>query len=294
MEMVAKVPTSRLLLASLSTLFAVTDSEIPWELSWKHLPYVLQIIQSHASGLIDACGSLHYILKQCRRHHLSIPKSVLDTVPYLIPHLTHHCKQRSHEALNAIASGSDEESQVLLDSNILDVLNQVLDDWDWRLEACTLIAKFTAGNARQIACVVDNGTMTKVMNIVRNPDKGMKIWREASWAVANALDGRRSPEQFQSLVVHHRAFEPLCYELAEHGYCYAESQCLVYYAESECLTKKTTERLLRCLDQATIHLPSLQQGADFTLVSETISKIEQIFAMKDYNTYRRESKNGNW
>jgi len=111
-----------------------------------------------------------------------------------------------------------------------------------------------------------------------------------SWAVANALDGRRTSEQFQSLVVYHRPFEPLCDELAEHRYCYAESQCNDGF---ECLTKKTTERLLRCLDQAANHLPSLQQGADFTLVSETISMIEKIFAMKEYNTCQRESKNGN-
>jgi hypothetical protein len=47
---------------------------------------------------------------------------------------------------------------------------------------------------------------------------------------------------------------------------------------------------LRCLDQATIHLPSLQRP-DFVMVPNLIAMIEEIFAMQGYHTYQRESKN---
>ena len=186
--------------------------------------------------------------------------------------------------MNTIASGSDEESQVLLDSNILDVLTKFLDDSSKCAQACTLISKFTAGNAQQIACVMENGIMTKLINIVTNFDGDLKTWRDASWAIANALDGRRSSEQFRSLVLH-GAIEPLCKMLVIHSNCFAS------HGDEGHLKIKTTQRLLRCLDQATIHLPSLQ-GPDFVIVPNLIAMIEEIFTRRDYQSYQRESKNG--
>src|SRR5208282_705858 len=147
----------------------------------------------------DACRSLDYFLKLFLRQQLPIPKSVMDKVPYLIKYLRHpsrYVRLSSRGILNTIASGSDEESQVLLDSNILDVLIELLDNSKRRAQACTLISKFTAGNAQQIACVMENGIMMKLIDIVKNFHGYLKTWRNASWAVANALDGRRSPEQF--------------------------------------------------------------------------------------------------
>jgi hypothetical protein len=191
----------------------------------------------------------------------------------------------SNDVLNTIASGSDEEAQVLLDSNILDVLAEFLDDSNRSAQACTLTSKFTAGNARQVACVMENGIMTKLINIIKNFHIDLETWRDASWAVANALDGRRSPEQFRSLVLR-GAIEPLCQMLASHHGCFVLS------GDEGCLQIKTTQRLLRCLDQATIHLPSLQ-GPDFTHISNIITRIEEIFAKNGYSGYQRESKNCN-
>ena len=150
--MVAKLPASHLLLISISTLSAL-QAEIPWELTCKRLPDVLQYIQwpKNDDELDDACRSLAYILKLFLRQQLPIPTSVMDKVPYLIKYMTHsnrHVRNSSDDVLNTIASSSDEESQVLLDSNILDVLTELLDDSSMRAQACALISKFTAGNAR--------------------------------------------------------------------------------------------------------------------------------------------------
>ena len=286
--MVAKVPASHLLLISIAALSALQE-DIPWELTCKHLPDVLQYIQTSDddSELDDACRSLDYILKRFVRQQLSIPKAVMDKVPYLIKHLMHpsqYVRNTSNDVLNTIASGSDEESQVLLDSNILDVLTKLLDDSDRCGQACILISKFTAGNAKQIACVMENGIMTKLINIVTNLYGDLETWRDASWAVANALDGRRSPEQFRSLVLC-GAIEPLCKMLAIHSHRFASE------GDEGHLKIKTTRRLLRCLDQATIHLSSLQ-GPDFAHVPNIISMVEEIFTRESYHSYQRESKNG--
>jgi hypothetical protein len=52
---------------------------------------------------------------------------------------------------------------------------------------------------------------------------------------------------------------------------------------------ETTIRLLRCLDQATIHLPEIQGPEN---VPALLASIEDIFACKAYHTYRRDSKSG--
>ena len=151
-------------------------------------------------------------------------------------------------------------------------------------QTCALISKFTAGNAQQIACVMESGTMMKLIGMISYLDGDLQTWRDASWAVANALEGRRSLEQFGSLVLE-GTIEPLCQMLAEHGAFFQS------WGDEGHLGIKTTERLLRCLDHATIHLPSLQ-GPDFAVVPNLITLIEGIFTTESYHNYQRESKNG--
>jgi len=285
--MVAKVPQSHLLLISIATLSAL-QADIPPELARRRLSDVLQSVQwaTNNTELDDACRSLYYILHLFLRQQISVPQSVLDKVPYLVKYLRHfdrHIRRSSHQVLNIIASGSDEECQVLLDSGILDVLADVLQDSSRRRRACTLISKFTAGNAQQIALVMKKGIVTKLINIVRNPGRDLKTCRNAAWAIANALDGRRSPEEFRSLVLR-GAIQPLCKMLAIHSNCFA------LRGDDGHLRIETTQRLLRCLDQVTIHLPSLQ-GPEFSHVPNLIAMIEEIFTREVYHNYQRESKN---
>src|SRR5208283_2824114 len=99
--------------------------------------------------------------------------SVMSKVPYLIRYLTHsyrHVQRSSRGVLNTIASGSDEESQALLDANILDVLTRFLRDPSKCANACTTISKLTAGNAHQIAQVIDSGVMLKLVRIITTFD----------------------------------------------------------------------------------------------------------------------------
>jgi len=76
----------------------------------------------------------------------------------------------------------------------------------------------------------------------------------------------------------------LCKMLASH------SNCFDAHGENGHLKTETTYRLLRCLDQATIHLPAIQ-GPEF-VVPNLLAMIEQVFTRQGYQTYRRESKSG--
>jgi hypothetical protein len=101
--------------------------------------------------------------------------------------------------------------------------------------------------------------------------------------VANALDGRRSPEQFRELVWG-GALQPLCKVLANYSRDFAVK------GDEGVLKSETTFRLLRCLDQATIHLPEL--GGHVPTAPRLISMIEEVFASEGYSNYRRDSKTG--
>lgn len=285
--MVEKVPASHLLLTTIAALSAL-QAEIPWDLTCARLPDVLRYIQwpNDKDELDDACRSLDYMLKRYNRQQLSIPASVMFKVPYLIRYLTHsyrHVQRSSRGVLNTIASGSDEESQALLDANILDVLSKFLNDSNKCATACTTISKLTAGNASQIAEVMNVGVMTKLIRIISNFDYDIPKWKEAAWAVANALDGRRSPEQFKNLV-QDGAIQPLCRVLANYSRDFASR------GDNGFLKSETTFRLLRCLDQATIHLPELQGQVPSS--PNLVSMIEEVFSLEGYRDYRRESKLG--
>jgi len=289
--MVEQVPQSHLLLTTIAAASAL-QAEIPWNLTCERLPDVLRYIRwpNDKDELDDACRSLDYMLKRYNRQQLKIPDSVMSTVPFLIRYLTHsyrHVQRSSRGVLNTIASGSDDETQALLDANILSVLNKFLDDPRKAAQACTTILKLTAGTAQQIARIVETGVMAKVIALVKKLDLDIVTWREASWAVANALDGRRSLDQFL-LFVKDGAVMPLCQMLARHCEGFASD------SEGGALKSETTYRLLRCLDQCTIHLPTLRgqiPGDDF-LIPKLLNLIEEVFAMKGYRDYRRESKSG--
>src|SRR5271156_6265085 len=129
--MVAVIPASHLLLTAIAALSAL-QAEIPWDLTCQRLPDVLKYIQypTDKDELDDACRSLDYMLKRYNRQQLSIPPSVMDKVPLLIRYMTHpyrHVQRSSRGVINTIASGSDDESQALLDNGILEFLRVLLN-----------------------------------------------------------------------------------------------------------------------------------------------------------------------
>jgi len=285
--MVENVPASHLLLTTMAALAAL-QAEIPWDLTCKRLPDVVRFLQwpHDKDELDDACRSLDYMLKRYNRQSLAIPESVMSNVPHLINHMTHsyrHVQRSSRSVLNTIASGTDEESQALIDAGILDVLDEFLHDPNKAAYACTTISKLTAGNANQIDRIMKYGIMTELINIITYREHDLTMWKEAAWAVANALDGRRSSEQFKTLVLEH-AIEPLCKVLMHYSRDFATK------GDEGQLKSETTFRLLRCLDQASMHLPEIKEEGP--IIRRDLALIEEVFAAEGYRDYRRDSKSG--
>src|SRR5271156_3073383 len=283
--MVEKVPASHLLLTTIAALAAL-QTEISWDLTCRRLPDVLKYIQfpNDKDELDDACRSLDYLLKRYNRQQLAIPETVMSKVPSLVRYLNHsypHVQRSARSVLNTIAAGTDEESQAILDAGVLPVLKRFLVDPYRRAHACTLASKLTAGNPQQIQQIIDTGVMATLINIVisyRHID--IATWKEAAWAVANALDGRRSQEQFRDLV-HDGPLEAIATVVASYSSDFGR------HGDRSVLKQESTSRFLRCLDQATIHLPSIQPPHNPSL----ITTIEEVFALEGYRTYQRESKN---
>jgi hypothetical protein len=285
--MVDKVPASHLLLTTIAALSAL-QAEIPWDLTCRRLPDVLKYIQfpNDKDELDDACRSLDYMLKRYNRQQLTIPASVMAKVPLLVRYLSHHYRhvQRSSRGvLDTIASGSDEESQALLDAGILDVLNRFLSSPNMCANACKTISKLTAGNARQIQQVMDSGAMIKLVRIITNFDYDITKWKEAAWAVVNALDSRRTVVQFAK-IVKLGAVEALVKVLGQYHRDFAMK------GDNSTLKSETTYRLLRCLDHVSVHLPEVKGEVEKVPILQAM--IEELFSLDGYRDYRRESKLG--
>lgn len=285
--MVDKVPASHLLLTTIAALSAL-QAEIPWDMTCRRLPDVLKYIQfpNDKDELDDACRSLDYMLKRYNRQQLTIPASVMSKVPLLVRYLSHHYRhvQRSSRGvLDTIASGSDEESQALLDAGILDVLNRFLNSPNMCANACKTFSKLTAGNSQQIQQVMDSGAMLKLVRIITNFDYDITKWKEAAWAVANALDNRRTVEQFVK-VVKLGPIEALVKVLGQYHRDFAMK------GDNSTLKSETTYRLLRCLDHVSVHLPEVKGEVEKVPVLQVM--IEELFSLEGYRDYRRESKLG--
>jgi hypothetical protein len=130
---------------------------------------------------------------------------------------------------------------------------------------------------------MDSGAMLKLVKIVTTFDYDAAKWKEAAWAVANALDGRRTVEQFAT-IVKMRALEGICKVLANYSRDFAQK------GDNGVLKSETTFRLLRCLDQATIHLPEISTMVD--KVPQLLAMIEEVFILDGYRNYGRDSKLG--
>ena len=73
-------------------------------------------------------------------------------------------------------------------------------------EACWTISNITAGTKEQIQCVVDNGIITPLVNLLGHAEFDIK--KEAAWAISNATSGG-SGDQIRYLVSQ-GCIKPLC------------------------------------------------------------------------------------
>ncbi|RNA30301.1 importin subunit alpha-like [Brachionus plicatilis] len=89
-----------------------------------------------------------------------------------------------------IASGSDEQTQIILDLDVLKDFQKCLGITKSKShlkEICWTISNITAGTSEQIQQVIDSGIMPRIIELIRIGE--YKIKKEALWVISNAFSG---------------------------------------------------------------------------------------------------------
>ena len=98
-----------------------------------------------------------------------------------------------------IVTGNDQETQMVIDSNLIPTLAQILTHQKKtvRKETCWVLSNITAGTEDQLQTIVHNGIIENLVQILQHDDITVKS--EAVWALSNCT-ASANPNQFNELV----------------------------------------------------------------------------------------------
>ena len=129
---------------------------------------------------------------------------LLDTgvLPFLIKHLkinVPNIQVPILRTLGNIASCSEEQTQMLLNNNILQEIEQFLtcEKKVIKRETCWLLSNITAGNGIQVACVVNNFSI--IEKLFQCCNDSYEVKKEAFFSIRNAISKSESKELQQLL-----------------------------------------------------------------------------------------------
>jgi len=114
------------------------------------------------------------------------------------------CLTPALRTVGNIVTGTDVQTQQMLfaSPDLMPSLNRLLSHTKKSIqkEACWTISNITAGTTTQIETVMDcENVVARMVDIVNTPDYAIKVRKEATWAIANAISGGR-PDQVRELV----------------------------------------------------------------------------------------------
>merc|ERR1711998_260121 len=109
----------------------------------------------------------------------------------LCSHKSEDVRRPALRVVGNIATGSETQTQHVLDAGCLDKLRIFLQDKKegYRKEACWALSNITAGTAVQIQSVLDGATLPVVYELITREDCKDGFRKEASYAVSNAISG---------------------------------------------------------------------------------------------------------
>jgi hypothetical protein len=171
----------------------------PFELVQTALPVVAQLLYSNDTEVAtDAAWALSYISDGSSQQI----GQVIGTgcVGKLVNMLQDPALvQPALRALGNIVTGTDDQTEIVLQCNCLDPMVALCDNPKKviRKEAMWMLSNITAGNPRQIAQVMEKGLIPKAMEQLQGGDWDVK--KEATWVLANAIVGG-TPDQVGYLV----------------------------------------------------------------------------------------------
>ncbi|RZC89128.1 hypothetical protein C5167_030818 [Papaver somniferum] len=172
------------------------------------LPVLQHLIHSSDEEILtDACWALSHISKD--RIEALTEAGVCSRLVNLLLHPSPSVCTPSLRTIGNIVTGNDEQTQVLLDYQVLSCFHQFLTQnysKNIKRETCWAISNITAGNVDQIQAVIEANIVGPVLHLLRHAE--FEIKKEAAWAIANALY-RAVNEQIRYLV-EQGCISPLC------------------------------------------------------------------------------------
>jgi len=170
---------------------------------WKILLDIIRglgmVLQADDTEILqDALWGIQYAadvdgLDQQKHERFSILHSdgALQRIVKLVGHRSWHVQHPAVRAIGSLLTGTDEQTQTMLDLGVLPQLNGILTASQsspaLRRETCWTISNVTGGSAEQIDAVMMANMFPPLINILRNDQAATA--KEALWALSNALSG---------------------------------------------------------------------------------------------------------
>lgn len=159
--------------------------------------------------IVDSVWALFYITDQ----GINMINMVIeyDIVRYVIPLLLNPDSKIQTPALRVIgniATGNDDQTQVILNLNVLEYVPQLLNSDKERIrkETLWLLSNIAAGRTDQIQALIDHNIITMVIQHLN--DGSFLVQKEAAWVISN-MTANGTSEQIRYLV-ENKVIVPIC------------------------------------------------------------------------------------
>ncbi|KAI3968641.1 hypothetical protein MKX01_028791 [Papaver californicum] len=187
------------------------EPAVPFQQVKLVLPALQNLIHStDEEVLTSACQALSYISNDTNdKIQAMIEAGVCPRLVGLLLHPSPTVYTPSLRTIGNIVTGDDEQTQVVIDNQVLSCFRQLLTQnysKNIKKETCWAISNITAGNVGQIQAVIKANIIGPVVHLLRHEE--FEIKKEAAWAITNASSGA-VPEQIRYLV-EQGCITPLC------------------------------------------------------------------------------------
>lgn len=163
--------------------------------------------------LSDALWGISYLTDgDERRISAVLASGVAMRLVACLTHASSKLKVPALRAIGNIVTGSDEQTQQVVNAGALPILGQLVTagtKMQERKEACWAISNIAAGTPQQLSAVLQSGVLLPVSRALQHSEAEIK--KEACWVVCNAVHGSSaSPHQVLMIAKDYGVIEPMC------------------------------------------------------------------------------------